>query len=63
MSCFFPLSLLMLSLDVGVATQKEEGEGGQLNAAMDKANAVASDEQGDYLLDVFNQSVTQRSPH
>ena len=53
----------MLSLDVGVATQKEEGEGGQLNAAMDKANAVASDEQGDYLLDVFNQSVTQRSPH
>ncbi len=29
----------MLSLDVGVAMQKEEGEGGQLSAAMDKANA------------------------
>jgi hypothetical protein len=39
----------MLSIDVGVAMQKEEGEGGQLSAAMDKANAVASEEQEDYL--------------
>ena len=38
----------MLSLDVGVAMQKEEGEGGQLSAAMDKANAVASEEQDEY---------------
>jgi len=44
------LSLLMLSLDLGVTMQKEAGEGGQLSAAMDKANAVASEEQGDYLL-------------
>ncbi len=44
----------MLSLVVGVAMQKQEGEGGQLSAAMDKANAVASEEQGDYLLGVFN---------
>ena len=44
----------MLSLDLGVTMQKEAGEGGQLSAAMDKANAVASEEQGDYLLGVFN---------
>ncbi len=33
----------MLSLNVGVAMEKEEGEGGQLSAAVDKANAVASE--------------------
>ncbi len=44
----------MLSIDVGAAMQQEEFEGGQLSAAMDKANAVASEEQGDYLLGVFN---------
>ena len=40
-------SLSVLSTDVGIALQKEEGESGQLSAAMDKANAVASEEQGD----------------
>jgi len=60
--CFFPLSLLMLSINVGVAVKKEAGEGGQLSAAMDEANAVASEEQGDYLLGVINQCVTQRWP-
>ena len=43
----------MLSIDVGAAMQQEEFEGGQLSAAMDKANAVASEEQGDYLLGVI----------
>jgi len=52
----------MLSIDVGVAVKKEAGEGGQLSAAMDEANAVASEEQGDYLLGVINQCVTQRWP-
>ncbi len=42
----------MLSLNVAMHTG--EGESGQLSAAMDEANAVASGEQGDYLLGEFN---------
>ncbi|DBB13186.1 TPA: hypothetical protein ACH3X3_004934 [Trebouxia sp. C0006] len=38
----------------GIAFPKEEGEGGQLSAPMDKANTVASEEQGAYLLGVSN---------
>ena len=52
----------MLSIDVGAAMQQEEFEGGQLSAAMHKANAVASEDQEDYLLGVINHCITQWFP-
>ena len=42
--------------------QQEEGEGGQLSVAMDKASTVASEAQADCLLDVFNYSVAHQCP-